>query len=275
MPRFKLIVEYDGGPYAGWQRQSNGPSVQAELEAAVEAFCGESVIAFGSGRTDAGVHAMGQVAHIDLARDWPPDTVRDAVNAHLRETCVAVLSVEVVTADFDARFSARRRFYIYRILDRRSPAALLAGRVWWVSRPLDVAAMDGAAKRLLGTHDFSTFRAANCQAKNPVRTLDRLDVTRAADGGIEILASARSFLHSQIRSFAGSLKLVGERRWTDDDLTAALEARDRRRCGPVAPPGGLYFVGVDYGTDAELERPRSLLPTQSITSLAGPEQRRS
>ncbi|GGE09807.1 tRNA pseudouridine synthase A [Aureimonas endophytica] len=275
MPRYKLIVEYDGTPYAGWQRQENGPSVQGALERAVEAFCGERVTVFGAGRTDAGVHAIGQVAHIDLSREWRTDTVRDAMNAHLREDSVAVIEAAVVPVDFDARFSARRRHYVYRILDRRSPAAILKGRVWWVSRPLDVAAMDRAAKRLVGTYDFSTFRSANCQAKNPVRTLDRLDVVRAPDGGVEILASARSFLHNQIRSFAGSLKLVGEHRWSDDDVTAALEARDRKRCGPVAPPDGLYFVGVDYETEAELAAPRSLLPTYSITSLAEPAAGRS
>ncbi|WP_152044559.1 tRNA pseudouridine(38-40) synthase TruA [Aureimonas psammosilenae] len=275
MPRYRLIVEYDGSPYAGWQRQANGPSVQGALEAAVEAFSGEKVTVFGAGRTDAGVHATGQVAHVDLQTDWRPDTVRDAMNAHLRDERVAVIDAAPAAPDFDARFSATRRHYIYRILDRRSPAALLAGHVWWVSRRLDVEAMDRAAKRLVGTHDFSTFRAANCQAKSPIRTLDRLDVMRGLDGGVEIVASARSFLHNQIRSFAGSLKLVGENRWTDDELTAALESRDRKRCGPVAPPGGLYFVGVEYGAGAELGPPRSLLPTYSITSLAEPDTGRS
>jgi tRNA pseudouridine38-40 synthase len=264
MPRYRLLVEYDGGPYSGWQRQRNGPSVQAAIERAVEGFSGERAAVFGSGRTDAGVHATGQVAHLDLAREWRADTVRDALNAHLQGERVAILSVEIVRADFDARFSARMRHYVYRILDRRSPAALFADRVWWVSRPLDAALMDEAAKRLLGTHDFSTFRAANCQARSPVRTLDHLDVRRSADGGVEIHASARSFLHNQVRSFAGSLKLVGERRWTADDLEGALAARDRRSCGPVAPPGGLYLVAVDYGPEAP---PRSLLPTHSVSAL--------
>ncbi|KAB0682677.1 tRNA pseudouridine(38-40) synthase TruA [Aureimonas leprariae] len=275
MPRFKLVVEYDGGPYAGWQRQANGPSVQGSLEEAVFRFVGERATVFGAGRTDAGVHATGQVAHLDLERDWRTDTVRDAINAHLREEPIAVLSATRVADDFDARFSAKRRHYVYRIIDRRAPAALFRERVWWVSRPLDADLMDAAAKRLVGTHDFSTFRAANCQAKNPVRTLDRLDVRRAVDGGVEILASARSFLHSQIRSFAGSLKLVGEKRWTADELEAALAARDRVACGPVAPPGGLYFVGVDYETAEGDGAARSLLPTHSFTSLAASSERRN
>ncbi len=247
MPRYKLTVEYDGTSYCGWQRQANGWSVQQAIETALNKLSGESVTLFGAGRTDAGVHATGQVAHADLSRDWPTDTVRDALNAHLREERVAILRAEVAPEGFDARFSATQRHYLYRILNRRPPAALLAGRVWWAWRPLDERAMHEAAQRLVGTHDFDTFRSTHCQAKNPVRTLERLDVTREGEE-VHIRASAQSFLHNQIRSFAGTLKLVGEGRWSAEDVASALAARDRTRCGPVAPPDGLYLTGVDYGT---------------------------
>ncbi|MFD2236961.1 tRNA pseudouridine(38-40) synthase TruA [Aureimonas populi] len=247
MPRYKLTVEYDGAPYCGWQRQANGLSVQEALEIVLKEFSGEDVTVFGAGRTDAGVHATGQVCHIDLSRAWKGETVRDALNARLREAGgVCVLKAEAVPDSFDARFSARKRHYLYRILNRRPPPTLLKGHVWWAWRPLDVEAMDSAAKRLLGTHDFTTFRSTHCQAKNPVRTLERLDVTRAPGDEVHIHASAQSFLHNQIRSLAGSLKLVGEHRWSAEDLVAALEARDRKRCGPVAPPDGLYLTAVDY-----------------------------
>ncbi|MCM2503259.1 tRNA pseudouridine(38-40) synthase TruA [Aureimonas altamirensis] len=247
MPRFRLTIEYNGRPYVGWQRQKNGFSVQEAVEVALRTFCGEDVTLFGAGRTDAGVHATGQVAHVDLTRDWKPDTVRDALNAYLREEGgVAILAAERVPDTFDARFSARKRHYLYRILNRRPPPTVLKGQVWWVWKPLDIEAMDRAAKRLLGTHDFNTFRSAHCQAKNPVRTMERLDVVRGPGEEVHIHASAQSFLHNQIRSFAGSLKLVGEHRWTEADLADALEARDRKRCGPVAPPDGLYLSRVDY-----------------------------
>ncbi|QOG08069.1 tRNA pseudouridine(38-40) synthase TruA [Aureimonas sp. OT7] len=247
MPRFRLTIEYNGRPYVGWQRQKNGFSVQEAVEVALRTFCGEDVTLFGAGRTDAGVHATGQVAHVDLRRDWKPDTVRDALNAYLREEGgVAILAAEQVPDTFDARFSARKRHYLYRILNRRPPPTVLKGQVWWVWKPLDINAMDRAAKRLLGTHDFNTFRSAHCQAKNPVRTMERLDVVRGPGEEVHIHASAQSFLHNQIRSFAGSLKLVGEQRWTEADLVDALEARDRKRCGPVAPPDGLYLSRVDY-----------------------------
>lgn len=247
MPRFRLTIEYNGRPYVGWQRQKNGFSVQEAVEVALRTFCGEDVTLFGAGRTDAGVHATGQVAHVDLTRDWKPDTVRDALNAYLREEGgVAILAAEQVADTFDARFSARKRHYLYRILNRRPPPTILKGQVWWVWKPLDIEAMDRAAKRLLGTHDFNTFRSAHCQAKNPVRTMERLDVVRGPGEEVHIHASAQSFLHNQIRSFAGSLKLVGEHRWTEADLVDALEARDRKRCGPVAPPDGLYLSRVDY-----------------------------
>ncbi|HVV93943.1 MAG TPA: tRNA pseudouridine(38-40) synthase TruA [Hyphomicrobiales bacterium] len=245
MPRYRLLIEYDGTPFSGWQRQDNGLSVQQALEDAVAAFSGEEARIGGAGRTDAGVHARGQVAHLDLARDWSPDTVRDAMNAHLRPHPVAVLEARQVDAGFDARFSAMRRHYEYVILDRRAPPALEKGRAWWVARFLDAARMHEAAQRLLGRHDFTTFRAAECQARSPVKTLDRLDVSREGDA-IVVRASARSFLHRQVRSMVGSLKLVGEGRWTAADLAAALEARDRAACGPVAPAAGLTLVRVDY-----------------------------
>jgi tRNA pseudouridine38-40 synthase len=245
MPRYKLLIEYDGAPFVGWQVQDNGVSVQGLLTAAVAAFCGENVHVRGAGRTDAGVHALGQVAHIDLAKPWDTDTIRDAINAHLRPYPIAVLATEPAADDFDARFSARQRHYLYRILNRRPDLTLEAGRVWRAPRPLDEAAMRAAAQCLVGRHDFTTFRAAECQAKSPVKTLDRLDVERHRDE-LRIHASARSFLHHQVRSMVGSLVQVGEGRWSADDLARALAARDRKACGPVAPPDGLYLVRVDY-----------------------------
>ncbi|AEG03006.1 tRNA pseudouridine(38-40) synthase TruA [Sinorhizobium meliloti WSM1022] len=247
MPRYRLTVEYDGSDYVGWQRQDNGPSVQGAIEKAVLSLTRETVSIRGAGRTDSGVHARGQVAHLDLTREWKSYTLQNALNAHLALAGerVSILDVAEAPGDFDARFSAIRRHYLYRIISRRSPLALEARRAWWVPKPLDHDAMHEAAQRLVGHHDFTTFRSAHCQATSPLRTLDRLDVTRAGEL-IEIRATAQSFLHNQIRSFAGSLKLVGEGKWTPDDLQAALEARDRKACGPVAPPDGLYFMRVDY-----------------------------
>ena len=245
MPRYKLTIEYDGGPFVGWQRQRNGRSVQQSIEEAIAAFSQEKVVVKGAGRTDAGVHALGQVAHVDLVRDWPADTVRDAVNAHLRPDPIGVLAVEPVTNDFDARFSARQRHYLYRILDRRAPPVLDRDRVWNVSARLDSDAMHLAAQALVGRHDFTTFRAAECQAKSPVKTLDRLDVSREGEE-IAIRASARSFLHNQVRSMVGALKKVGEGKWPVAEVGAALAACDRSRSGPVAPARGLYLVSVDY-----------------------------
>ena len=247
MPRYKLTIEYDGAPYCGWQRQANDPSVQEVIETAIEGFTGEAATIFGAGRTDAGVHATGQVAHVDLARDWDDDTVRDALNAHMRDAPVSLIAAEHVPDDFDARFSARKRWYLYRIFNRRAPPAIEGGRVWWVSKPLDAEAMHESAEALVGTHDFNTFRSSHCQAKNPIRTLEELSVAKGPGDEIHITAMAQSFLHNQIRSFAGTLKLVGEGRWTKDDVIAALEARERTRCGPVAPPDGLYLTRVEYG----------------------------
>ncbi|MEI1247181.1 tRNA pseudouridine(38-40) synthase TruA [Rhizobium aouanii] len=247
MPRFRMTVEYDGGPYVGWQRQENGPSVQGAIEAAMLSLTGETVSVRGAGRTDSGVHAMGQVIHADLSKEWSSYQLQNALNAHLRLAGerVSILDVEAAPEFFDARFSALRRHYLYRIVSRRAPLALEAGKAWWVPKVLDHEVMHAAAQRLVGRHDFSTFRAAHCQANSPVRTLDRLDVTRSGEL-IEIRATAQSFLHNQIRSFAGTLKLAGEGKWTPEDVEAALEARDRKACGPVAPPDGLYFMQVDY-----------------------------
>jgi len=245
MPRYKLTIEYDGGPFVGWQRQENGMSVQQALEEAIAAFSGETVVVKGAGRTDSGVHALGQVAHIDLMRERTPEVVRDATNANLRPHPVSVISAEAVPADFDARFSAVKRHYLYRILQRRAAPALDRGRVWWVSQPLDVEAMHVAAQSLVGKHDFTTFRSAQCQAKSPLKTLDRLDVSREG-AEVVVRATARSFLHNQVRSMVGTIKKVGDGSWQIAAVADVLEARDRARSGPVAPPDGLYLVAVDY-----------------------------
>jgi tRNA pseudouridine38-40 synthase len=245
MPRYKLIIEYDGAPFSGWQIQDNGPSVQGALENAVKAICGEEIRVHGAGRTDAGVHALGQVAHCDIAKPFAPGRLRDGLNAHLRPLPIGVLSAEIVPDNFEARFSAKKRYYLYRIANRRANLALDVGRAWRLPRPLDTDAMHLAAQRLVGKHDFTTFRDSECQAKSPEKTLDQLDVARDGDA-VNILTSARSFLHSQVRSMVGSLVWVGEGRWDADDLSAALAARNRAACGPVAPPQGLYLVRVDY-----------------------------
>jgi len=245
MPRYRLTLEYDGGPFSGWQRQDNGPSVQGALEDAIFALSGERVTVTGAGRTDAGVHARGQAAHFDLVKEFPPDTIRDALNHHVRPQPVAVLTADVAADDFHARFSAKARHYRYRIVCRRAPLALDVGRAWHVMRALDAKAMHAAAQALVGLHDFTTFRAAECQAKSPVKTLDRVDVSANGED-IFIDASARSFLHNQVRSLVGTLKLVGDGKWTTRDVADALEAKDRARCGPVAPPDGLYLMRVDY-----------------------------
>ena len=245
MTRYKLTVEYDGTGFVGWQRQDNGPSIQGRLERAIHGFCGETVTVFGAGRTDAGVHAAGQVAHVDIARDTTADTVRDAINAHLRPDPIAVLDAEAVASEFDARLSAVERAYAYRIINRRAPLTVDRDRAWLVSTPLDADAMAEGAARLIGRHDFSTFRASLCQAKSPVKTLDALDVARAGDE-IRIDARARSFLHHQVRNIVGTLRLVGEGKWTPDDVSAALDARDRAAGGPTAPAAGLCLMAVRY-----------------------------
>lgn len=245
MPRYKLTIEYDGAPFAGWQMQDNAPSVQEALRDAIAAFSGETFTPRGAGRTDSGVHARGQVAHIDLNADWPAETVMKAANFHLRPAPVSILSCEQVSADFDARFSATARHYVYRIVNRTAPLAIDRNHAWRVWPRLDSVAMAAAAQYLIGKHDFTTFRSSQCQSKSPVKTLDVLSVEQDGDD-IRIRASARSFLHHQVRSFAGSLKLVGEGKWSPEDLRSALEAKDRTQCGAMAPADGLYLVSVDY-----------------------------
>ena len=245
MPRYRLTLEYDGGPYVGFQAQANGRSIQGEIERAVLAFSGEATRIQGAGRTDTGVHATGQVIHFDLIKHWRAEVVMNALNAHLGKAPIAVLSAEVVDEAFSARFSAIGRRYLYRILTRGGPPALDKGRVWHVKTPLDVGAMDAAAQRLIGVHDFTTFRDAACQAKSPVKTLDEARVSRLGEE-LSVTFAARSFLHRQVRSMVGSLVEVGRGRWSPDDLAAALEARDRARCGPVAPAHGLYLTEVVY-----------------------------
>ncbi|MDP2260527.1 MAG: tRNA pseudouridine(38-40) synthase TruA [Caulobacter sp.] len=245
MPRYRLTIEYDGGPYRGFQAQADLPSVQGAIEAAVLGFTGETVRIHAAGRTDTGVHATGQVIHVDLAKDWKPEVVMNALNAHLVPQPVAVLDAQVVADDWHARFSAKARRYQYRILNRPAPPALDRGKVWHVKKPLDADAMHDAAQALVGHHDFTTFRDMQCQAKSPLKTLDTATVRR--DGEMVLLEfSSRSFLHRQVRSMAGSIVEVGIGRWTKADLAAALEAKDRRACGPVAPADGLYFTGVSY-----------------------------
>lgn len=248
MPRYKLTVEYDGTPYCGWQRQVQLPTVQQAVEHAIKQFCGEVVSITAAGRTDTGVHALGQIAHVDLAKCWRPDTVCNALNAYLLQNhdTISILSTVEVDESFDARFSARKRHYVYKIINRRAPSVLKAKRMWWVPKGLDVDAMQEAARRLIGYHDFTTFRSSQCQAKSPVRHLDQLDVLRLDDQRIEVHASAPSFLHNQVRSLVGSLAQVGLGRRTADWIEEALHARDRRRCGPLAPPHGLYLAKVDY-----------------------------
>jgi tRNA pseudouridine38-40 synthase len=245
MPRYKLTLEYDGAPFVGWQRQANGLSVQAALEAALFGLCGEAIVAHGAGRTDAGVHASGQVAHVDLAKAWDGWRLREALNAHLDPHPVAVLGAEPVEAAFDARHSARMRHYLYRVVNRRAPLTFDRGRAWHVKRPLDAEAMNAAAKALLGRHDFSTFRDSQCQAASPIRTLTGFEVAHNGDL-IEMRVSALSFLHRQVRSMVGSLEHVGAGNWSAADLRAALDAADRARCGQVAPACGLYLAAVDY-----------------------------
>jgi len=248
VPRYKLTIEYDGTGLVGWQRQANGLSVQEALETAFERFCGKRPTVFGAGRTDAGVHALAQIAHVDLAREADPEVIRSAINHHLRPHAISVLDAAPAPPGFDARLSARSRRYLYRILNRRAPPALERGRVWHVAPPLDAVAMREGARHLVGHHDFSTFRDSLCQAKSPVKTLDVLDVTTDGEE-IHIAARARSFLHHQVRNMAGTLKLVGLGQWRPDDVATALAACDRRAGGPTAPAEGLALVAVDYRED--------------------------
>ena len=245
MPRYRLTLEYDGGPYKGFQAQGDLPTVQGAVERAVLAFSGESLRLQAAGRTDTGVHATGQVVHVDLSKDWPALTVRNALNAHLVDEAVVVLEAEVAPEGWHARFSATERRYLYRILNRPAPPALDRGRVWHVRTPLDAAAMHAAAQALVGHHDFTTFRDLACQAKSPVKTLDLAEVSRRGEE-VWLSFASRSFLHRQVRSMTGTLAEVGVGRWTAQDVKAALEARDRRACGPVAPASGLSLTGVAY-----------------------------
>lgn len=245
MTRWKITIEYDGGPFVGWQRQENGSSVQESLEDAVESLSGTKTMVQGAGRTDAGVHALGQVAHFEIEKPLQANQIRDGLNFHLKKHPISIITAEEADPDFHARFSAIGRAYRYRILNRRSPPALDAGRVWHVMRPLDAAAMHLAAQCLIGRHDFSSFRTAFCQADSPVKTLDRLDVRRLG-AEIEIDVAARSFLHNQVRILVGTLEYVGRGKWTATDVANALAARDRTAAGPTAPPTGLYLTHVTY-----------------------------
>ncbi|MBO9707020.1 MAG: tRNA pseudouridine(38-40) synthase TruA [Caulobacter sp.] len=245
MPRYRLLIEYDGRPYNGFQAQADQPSVQGALEAAVKAFSGQDIRVAAAGRTDTGVHATGQVVHVDLERDWPAQTVMNALNAHLTREAVSVLDASAAPEGWHARFSANERRYLYRILNRRAPPALDKGKVWHMKKELDADAMHAAAQALVGLHDFTTFRDMHCQSKSPVKTLDVARVLRAGDE-VHLVFEARSFLHRQVRSMTGTLVEVGAGRWTADDVRAALEARDRKACGPVAPADGLYLTGVGY-----------------------------
>ena len=245
MPRYRLTIEYDGRPYNGFQAQASQPSVQGAIETAVTAFTGQRIRIAAAGRTDTGVHATAQVVHVDLERDWPAETVMNALNAHLVREAVSVLDAVVVDGDWHARFSARERRYLYRILNRRAPPALEAGKVWHVKKPIDAEAMHAAAQALVGLHDFTTFRDMACQAKSPLKTLDVARVLRVGDE-VHLVFEARSFLHRQVRSMTGTLAEVGVGRWTAEDVREALEAKDRTACGPVAPADGLYLTGVGY-----------------------------
>jgi tRNA pseudouridine38-40 synthase len=245
MPRYRLDLEYDGGPYKGFQAQAELPTIQASIERAVKAFCGESVRLHAAGRTDTGVHALQQVAHIDLERDWKPEVVRDAINAHLVPEPIAIVAASLAEGDFHARFSAQGRRYLYRIVNRTAPPTLEKHRVWHLKKPLDVTAMGEAATALIGHHDFTTFRHVDCQAKSPLKTLDEARVWREGEE-VRLAFSARSFLHRQVRSMTGSLAEVGAGRWSPADLKAALDAKDRTACGQVAPADGLYLAGVAY-----------------------------
>jgi tRNA pseudouridine38-40 synthase len=245
MPRYKLTIEYEGSPYVGWQAQENGPSVQSAIERALQGLNGEFTLCYGAGRTDTGVHALAQVAHADMIREWRPEKLRDGLNAWLRDEAISILLVEEVAPDFHARFSATGRRYLYRILNRRPPPAIERDRVWHVKNPLDIEIMQQAANQLLGHHDFTTFRSTHCQAKSPMKTMDELSVSGHGEE-VHIWCASRSFLHNQVRSMVGTIKMVGEGKWSVRDVAHALEAKDRTACGPVAPAQGLYLAAVAY-----------------------------
>jgi tRNA pseudouridine38-40 synthase len=246
MPRYKLTIEYDGTKYHGWQRQENLPTVQEEVEKAIQRFSGSEVVLHCSGRTDAGVHALGQVAHADLTGSYDDFKVRDGINFYLKPQPIAVLNAERVDEEFHARFSTVERSYIYRIVNRYAPLTVDKDRAWQIPRPLDIDAMHEAAQILVGHHDFTTFRDSECQANSPFKTLDQLDVQRKDGYVIEVFARSRSFLHHQVRNMVGSIKLVGDGRWKKADLEKALHAKDRTKGGPTAPPGGLYLYKISY-----------------------------
>ncbi|GGC05990.1 tRNA pseudouridine synthase A [Marivita lacus] len=252
MPRYALKVEYDGAPFAGWQRQADQPSVQGAIEAALARLEPGAHTIAAAGRTDAGVHARGQVCHCDLSKDWSPFRLSEALNYHLKPLPVAIVDAALVAGDWHARFSATERRYLFRLVSRRAPLTLEAGQVWQVKHDLDLAPMQDAARYLIGLHDFTTFRSTMCQATSPVKTLDALDITQVeTDWGMEhqFRLRARSFLHNQVRSFVGTLERVGAGAWNPEDVQDALEARDRAACGPVSPPQGLYLTGVGYPDD--------------------------
>ncbi|MBL0849207.1 MAG: tRNA pseudouridine(38-40) synthase TruA [Candidatus Liberibacter ctenarytainae] len=247
MIRYCLTIEYDGSGYVGWQRQKNGSSIQGSIEDAIFLATGEERIVYGAGRTDSGVHAFGQVAHFDLVREWIPEKLCKALNAHLKiaGNAISILALRILDEQFHARFSAVQRIYLYRIITRCSPLSLEKGRAWWISRELDCEMMQEAAQYLVGLHDFTTFRSVHCQALSPIKTIDYFTIKKIGNL-IEIRVAARSFLHTQVRSFVGSLKLVGDGKWTPDDLKKALQSQDRKACGPLSPPEGLYFYSAKY-----------------------------
>lgn len=252
MTRYAIRIEYDGGPFSGWQRQKDHPSVQQAVETALRKLDPACPSIAAAGRTDAGVHALGQVAHADLARDWDPFRLSEALNYHLKPNPISVVALARVPDDWHARFTAVERRYLFRLLNRRAPATLVRGQVWQVSHPLDLAPMQQAARHLLGRHDFTTFRASECQADSPVRTLDQLDiepVETPMGQEFHFHVRARSFLHNQVRSFVGTLERVGAGAWSPMDVLSALKARDRAACGPVCPPQGLYLAEVGYPDD--------------------------